>query len=155
MAKKPEPPKPISWNVDKLASKAVWLGEVEAPDEATAMERAAADFKVPDYEADGDTAMTRRKGEATRADLKRNGPHRVTPPAEKVRGLKNSHRRQRAFSEIAKPLWRPHASPAPSAGELFGPCCRRQRTRSVTPPRFAPPPIFIFWPYAPFFMRPL
>jgi hypothetical protein len=39
MAKKPELPKPISWNVYKIASKAVWLGEVEAPDEAAAMEK--------------------------------------------------------------------------------------------------------------------
>ena len=59
MAKEPEPPKPISWNVYKIASKAVWLGEVEAPDEA------AVEFKMPANRADGDTAMTRRKGEIT------------------------------------------------------------------------------------------
>jgi hypothetical protein len=47
MAKKPEPPKPIIWNVYKIASKAVWLGAVEASDEATAMDKAAAEFKVP------------------------------------------------------------------------------------------------------------
>ena len=47
MAKKPEPPKSATWNIYKLASKAVWLGTVEAPDEATAMERAVAEFKVP------------------------------------------------------------------------------------------------------------
>jgi hypothetical protein len=47
MAKKPEPPKPISWNVYKIASKAVWLGELEGPDETAANEKAAAEFKVP------------------------------------------------------------------------------------------------------------
>jgi hypothetical protein len=47
MAKKPDPPKPASWNIYKFASKAVWLRTVEAPDETTAMETAAAQFKVP------------------------------------------------------------------------------------------------------------
>jgi hypothetical protein len=31
MPKKPEPPKPISWNVYKIAAKAVQLGVAEAP----------------------------------------------------------------------------------------------------------------------------
>jgi hypothetical protein len=47
MAKKPEPPTPICWKVYKFASKAVWLGDVEAPDEVTAIEKAAVEFKVP------------------------------------------------------------------------------------------------------------
>jgi hypothetical protein len=47
MAKKPEPPRPIRWGVCKIASKAVWLGNVEAPDEAAAIEKGAAEFKVP------------------------------------------------------------------------------------------------------------
>jgi hypothetical protein len=45
MAKKPEPQKPIG--IHKIAAKAVWLGNVEAPDEATAIERGTAEFKVP------------------------------------------------------------------------------------------------------------
>jgi hypothetical protein len=51
--KKPEPPKPIRWNVYKLASKAVWLGAIEAPDEAAAMEKAAAEFQGAGEQADG------------------------------------------------------------------------------------------------------
>jgi hypothetical protein len=48
MAKKLEPPpKPIRWGVYRRAAKAVWLGNVEAPDEATAIDKGAAEFKVP------------------------------------------------------------------------------------------------------------
>jgi hypothetical protein len=47
MAKKLQPPTPICWKVYKIAAKAVRLGAVEAPDEATAIEKAAAEFKVP------------------------------------------------------------------------------------------------------------
>jgi hypothetical protein len=47
MAKKPaEPPPPIRRNVYKIASKAVWLGVVEAPDEQAAMEKVATEFGV-------------------------------------------------------------------------------------------------------------
>jgi hypothetical protein len=46
MARKPEPPKPIAWGIYKIAAKAVWLGNVEAPDEATAIDKGAAEFKV-------------------------------------------------------------------------------------------------------------
>jgi hypothetical protein len=38
---------PTVWSLYKIASKAVWLGNVEAADEATAIEMAAAEFKVP------------------------------------------------------------------------------------------------------------
>jgi hypothetical protein len=47
MAKRPEPPKPIRWTIYKIAAKAVRLGAVEAPDEAAAIEKGAAEFKVP------------------------------------------------------------------------------------------------------------
>jgi hypothetical protein len=47
MAKKPDPPKPIRWTIYKIAAKAVSLGTVEAPDEAAAIEKGAAEFKVP------------------------------------------------------------------------------------------------------------
>jgi hypothetical protein len=47
MAKKPEPPPmPIRWGIYKIAAKAVRLGNVEAPDEATAIEKVAAEFEV-------------------------------------------------------------------------------------------------------------
>jgi membrane-bound lytic murein transglycosylase B len=47
MAKKPEPPKSTTWTIYKIAAKAVRLGTVEAADEATAIDKAAAEFKVP------------------------------------------------------------------------------------------------------------
>jgi hypothetical protein len=48
MAKKPEPPPELTaWSVYKFAKKAVWLGVVEAPDKATAIEKASTEFKVP------------------------------------------------------------------------------------------------------------
>jgi hypothetical protein len=47
MAKKPEPPQPIRWSIYKIAAKQTWVGEVEAADEAAAIEKAAAEYKVP------------------------------------------------------------------------------------------------------------
>jgi hypothetical protein len=45
MAKQSEPAPLSSWNIYKVAEKATWLGIVEAPDAATAIEKAAAEFK--------------------------------------------------------------------------------------------------------------
>jgi hypothetical protein len=67
MAKKNEPPKPIVWGIYKIAAKAAWLGNVEAPDEAAAIEKGRGGIQGTGREADG-MAMTRRKGEITRAD---------------------------------------------------------------------------------------
>jgi membrane-bound lytic murein transglycosylase B len=47
MAKKPEPPQATTWTIYKIAAKAVRLGTVETANEATAIEKAAAEFKVP------------------------------------------------------------------------------------------------------------
>jgi len=47
MAKKPKPPKPSTWTVYKLAAKQVWLGDVEALDEAEAVTKMAAERAVP------------------------------------------------------------------------------------------------------------
>jgi hypothetical protein len=46
MARKPEPPKPTSWDVYKIAKRGVWFGTVEAPDKQSAIEKAAAEFKT-------------------------------------------------------------------------------------------------------------
>jgi hypothetical protein len=46
MPKRPQPPRPTSWNVYKIAKKAIWLGSVEAPDKQAAIEKAAQEFKT-------------------------------------------------------------------------------------------------------------
>jgi hypothetical protein len=46
MPKRPEPLKPMSWNVYKIAKKATWLGSIEAPDKQAAVEKAAQEFKT-------------------------------------------------------------------------------------------------------------
>jgi len=48
IAKKLEPPQqPITWTIYKVAAKQIWVGTVDASDEATAIEKAAAEFKIP------------------------------------------------------------------------------------------------------------
>jgi hypothetical protein len=46
VAKKPEPPKPTTWTIYKIAAKAVRLDTVEAAGEVTAIKKGAAEFKV-------------------------------------------------------------------------------------------------------------
>jgi hypothetical protein len=46
MARKPEPPPLLSWDIYRAASKAKWIGSVEAPDADAAIEKAAAEFKI-------------------------------------------------------------------------------------------------------------
>jgi hypothetical protein len=46
MTKKPEPPEPIRWEIFKIAKKSVWVGNVEARDAATAVQKAAEEFKI-------------------------------------------------------------------------------------------------------------
>ena len=46
MAKKIEPPQPTSWTIHKIAARQIWMGEIEAPDETAAIEKAAEQFKV-------------------------------------------------------------------------------------------------------------
>jgi 1,2-phenylacetyl-CoA epoxidase PaaB subunit len=46
MAKQPEPTSPIRWEIFKIARKSEWVGSVEAPDEATAIVKAAEESKV-------------------------------------------------------------------------------------------------------------
>jgi hypothetical protein len=47
MAKQPPEPPPLStFDVFRVAHKAIWLGTVEAPDKSTAIEKAAQEFKT-------------------------------------------------------------------------------------------------------------
>ncbi len=46
MTKKPGPPEPVRWEIFKIAKNSVWVGSVEAHDEATAIQKAAEEFKI-------------------------------------------------------------------------------------------------------------
>jgi hypothetical protein len=47
MAKKPEPPQSVTWTIYKIAAKQTWGDIMEAIDKATAIEKAAAEFRLP------------------------------------------------------------------------------------------------------------
>ena len=47
MAKKPEPPKPATWTIFKIAARQEWFGTLEAADEREAIQKAAEEFKQP------------------------------------------------------------------------------------------------------------
>jgi hypothetical protein len=53
------------------------------------MSRQSRTIQGAGHEAEGDTAMTRRKGETIPSDIKPNWPHHVALPVEKVRALTN------------------------------------------------------------------
>src|SRR5262245_55448371 len=43
---KPEPSQPTTWSIYKFAARLQWVGVAEATDEADAIEKAAAEFKI-------------------------------------------------------------------------------------------------------------
>jgi hypothetical protein len=47
MVKKPEPPQLSTFDVFRLAHKAIWLGTVEASDERDAIQRVARERDIP------------------------------------------------------------------------------------------------------------
>jgi len=46
MPRKPEPLKPKTWTIYKVAAEAILLGTVEAPDKRAAIKKAAEEFKT-------------------------------------------------------------------------------------------------------------
>jgi len=47
MAREPEPPKPTTWTIYKIAARQTWIGSVEATNQAEAIENAAKEFNQP------------------------------------------------------------------------------------------------------------
>ena len=47
MPRKPEPPPLSTWDVFRVAHKAIWLGTVEATDERDAIEKVAKERNIP------------------------------------------------------------------------------------------------------------
>jgi 2-C-methyl-D-erythritol 4-phosphate cytidylyltransferase len=47
VVREPQTPQPMKWAIYKVAAKQIWIGEIEATDEAEAIQKAAEQFKVP------------------------------------------------------------------------------------------------------------
>jgi hypothetical protein len=92
MAKQPaEPTKPTSWNIYKVAAKARPLGTAEAAGPNEAIEKGAAQSKVPASKLIA--TQRRRRTAKARSPAPTCTPlaaHHVALPVGKVRGLKNS-----------------------------------------------------------------
>jgi hypothetical protein len=124
-AKKPEPPKPIRWNVYKIASKAVWLGAIEAPDEAPQWRRALPNSMrlLTGRWRYGDDARAWRGGKKRSV----REPHAQPRPAEARRRLALPAEQLRMFAL-------PFSSNVPgSLQQSFRTECRRAGLRHRTP----------------------